>query len=349
VELMSDNAVRMAALEGRGAALRRNRNLEIGFLVLAAVVIMLPFLGGPYARIIGRSVLTYMTLAISWDMLIRSGQLSFGIAGFFGLGSYAGAVFAANFGVPGIPAILIAGLFVAGMAYLIGLVALRLRGMYFAITTLALGEIFRIIMHNWTPVTGGPNGKLVPQVLFQGNSNAAYALLVVIALLTIGTSEYLRRSRMHYALTAIHDNEIVARSNGIGIYKYLLIIFAITSGIQGLVGATNAHLFGFVSPENSFNANYTLIPLAMTLLGGMYGTWGAVVGSVLLGVVGEYLKLFVPYGHLVVYGIIIILVLLFMPQGIVGLVKRYVFADASVYPSDEELDGAAEEKTEAAK
>jgi branched-chain amino acid transport system permease protein len=148
-------------------------------------------------------------------------------------------------------------------------------------------------------------------------------MILVLAALTIGASEWFRHSRIHYAITAIRNNEIVAKSNGINIYKYLLIVFAITSGIQGSVGAGYSQLFGFVTPESSFNVNFTLIPLAMTLLGGMYGTWGPVVGSVLLGVLGEYLKLVVPYGHLLVYGLIIVFVLLFMPQGIVGLVKKW--------------------------
>ncbi len=323
-------------LEARDRARGRNRSLALAFLALGTVILLLPLVGGPYARIVGRTILTYMTLALSWDMLIRSGQLSFGIAGFFGLGAYASAVLASNAKVPALLAIVLAALFVALLSWLIGLVALRLRGMYFAITTLALGEIFRLVAHNWTPLTGGPNGKLVPKLLFNGNSYLAYGFMACVAVAAIAASEWFRRGRMHFALTAIRDNETVAQSNGIGIYKYLLVIFAVTSGIQGFVGAANANLYGFVSPDNSFNGNYTLIPLAMALLGGMYGTWGSVIGSVLLGVLGEYLKLYIPYGHLVVYGVIIILVLLFMPQGIVGLAKARLFADASGFPSDEE-------------
>ncbi|AHC15341.1 branched-chain amino acid ABC transporter permease [Salinispira pacifica] len=315
-----------------------NRNLEIIFMVVGAILLLAPMFAGPYARIIGRSVITYMILAVSWDMLVRSGQLSFGIAGFFGLGGYAATVLAANYNIPGIAAIILGALLSGVVAYGLGLIILRLRGMYFAITTLALAEIFRIIMHNWTPVTGGPNGKLVPQVLFAGNSYLQYGFMVVMAVLVIALSEYMRRSKIHYALTAIHDNEVVAKSNGINIYKNLLFIFAVVSAIQALAGGGYAHLFGFVSPESNFNANYTLIPLAIALFGGMYSTWGPVVGAVILGVMGEFLKLYIPYGHLVVYGIIIILVLLFMPQGVVGIFKAKLFKNTSNYPSKEELE-----------
>lgn len=303
---------------------RNSRTSVWVFGALGIVLAALPLFAGAYAQSIGRTVLTYMILALSWDMLIRSGQLSFGIAGFFGLGSYAAALAASHLNMPGVLTLVFAGVVVGVVAFLLGAVVLRLRGMYFAITTLALAEIFRIVIRNWTSFTGGPNGVLLPHVAFNGNSTSTYLLMVVLAVLALGTSEWFERGKLHYALTAIRNNEVVAKSSGISIYRYLVIAFVITSAIQGVVGASYAQQFGFVTPDSSFNVNYTLIPLAMTLLGGMYGTWGAVVGSILLGVLGEFLKLVIPYGHLVVYGVIIVLVLLFMPQGIVGLVRRWV-------------------------
>ncbi|MBB6482530.1 branched-chain amino acid ABC transporter permease [Spirochaeta isovalerica] len=304
------------------STVQKNKTWPVIFGIVGVIVIILPFFTGPYVQSIGRTVITYMILAISWDMLIRSGQLSFGLAGFFGLGSYAAVLSAVNLHFNPFVSILFAAVVAGLMAFLVGAVVLRLRGMYFAITTLALGEIFRIIIHNWTSVTGGPNGKLLPKLAFDGASIPTYAMMVVFALVIIALSEYFKRSKIHYALTAIRDNEIVAKSSGINIYKYLLIAFTVTAAIQGAAGAGFAQLYGFVTPESSFNANYTLIPLAMALLGGMYSTWGPVIGAVLLGVLGEFLKLYIPYGHLVVYGIIIILVLLFMPQGIVGMAGK---------------------------
>lgn len=298
------------------------KKLPYIFMALGILLLILPFFSGPYVQSIGRTVITYMILAISWDMLIRSGQLSFGIAGFFGLGSYAAVLSVVNLSFNPFLSMLIAAVVAGGVAFLVGSIVLRLRGMYFAITTLALGEIFKIIIHNWHDVTGGPNGKLLPKLAFDGDSVPSYAMMVIFALLVIAISEYFRKSKIHYALTAIRDNEIVAKSTGINIYKYLLIAFTITAAIQGAAGAGFAQLYGFVTPESSFNANYTLIPLAMALLGGMYSTWGPVIGAVVLGVLGEFLKLYIPYGHLVVYGLIIILVLLFMPRGIVGVVNR---------------------------
>lgn len=291
------------------------------FGALGVLVAVLPLLSGPYAQAIGRSVLTYLILAVSWDMLIRSGQLSFGIAGFFGLGSYAAVMAGKWLGMAPILTLLLAGVVVALVAAVVGSVVLRLRGMYFAITTLALAEIFRIIIRNWNNFTGGPNGALLSGVIFGGNAAATYILMLVLGVLAIAVSEWFQRGKMHFALTAIRNNEIVAKSSGINIYFYLLVAFVITSAMQGVAGAAYAQQFGFVTPESSFSVNYTLIPLAIALFGGMYTSWGPVVGAVILGVLGEYLKLYIPYGHLIVYGLIIVLVLLLMPKGIVGVVR----------------------------
>ncbi|MCF7929397.1 MAG: branched-chain amino acid ABC transporter permease [Spirochaetales bacterium] len=294
-------------------------------IVMAAVAVLavaFPFYTGAYPQSIAQSVLTYMILAVSWDMLLRTGQISFGIAGFFGIGSYAAVLSMLYLNLPPMLTILIGGIIAGAIAGLLGIAVLRLRGMYFAIVTLAVAEIFRIIMTNLKGFTGGPEGELLPQLIFQGNPYLTYYLMFGMAVLTIIISEIFLRSRVHYALTAIRNDEIVARSSGVNIFKYLVIIFIVTSVIQGMTGGINAQTYGFVTPESSFSLDYTLLPLAMALLGGIYGTMGPVVGALLLGIVSEYLKLYIPYGHLVIYGIIVVIVILYMPQGIVGLAAR---------------------------
>jgi branched-chain amino acid transport system permease protein len=114
---------------------------------------------------------------------------------------------------------------------------------------------------------------------------------------------------------------VSAASSGIHIFKYLIVAFVVSSFLQGIVGGIQLQGYGFASPDSVFDANYTLLPLAMALLGGIHGTTGPVIGALLLGVASEFLKLQIPYGHLVVYGIIIVLVILFMPQGLWGMVR----------------------------
>ena len=289
------------------------------FLIAAATF---PLYTGAYPHAVAMSVLMYLSLALSWDMLLRTGQISFGMAGFMGIGAYTAAMVSINLqGVPQIVTLLFGG----GMAFVvalgIGWVVLRLRGMYFAIVTLALGEIFRIIIRNWTSFTGGAQGEVVPQVIFGGDSRYLYWLMLGVALVTLLVSEIFRRTKIHLAETAIRNNEMVASSSGINIHKYLVIIFAFTSSLQGLTGAAYAQAYGFVTPEGSFSTDFILLPLAMALLGGIYGSVGPMIGAVLLGVSGEYLKLLLPYGHQIVYGVIVVLVILFMPKGINGLIK----------------------------
>ncbi|MDT8298960.1 MAG: branched-chain amino acid ABC transporter permease, partial [Spirochaetaceae bacterium] len=145
---------------------KTHKRLFLGAALLLAV--LYPVYAGPYPQAIMRTVFVYMALALSWDILLRSGQLSFGLAGFFGLGSYASVLLSLNTPVSGLLSILFAGLFTGAAAFLLGKVILRLRGMYFAIATLALGEIFRVIIRNWKGFAGGPEGKILPSVIFDG-------------------------------------------------------------------------------------------------------------------------------------------------------------------------------------
>ncbi len=295
------------------------RNLKYPFLVIVLIILFaLPFSIGVYLLNVIDIILIYLALALSWDMLLRSGQISFGMAGLFGVGGYAAALIHLNAGLSPLFSIATGGLAAGFLACLIGMVVLQLRGMYFAIVTLALSEIFRVIIRNLPDLTGGPEGTILPSAIFSGNSTRTYWLVLTLAIISVVASEIFRKTRIHFALTSIRNDEIVAKSSGINVFKYLVFVFAVTSAIQGVTGGAYAHIYGFVSPEGSFSLDFTLLPIAMALLGGMHSTWGPVVGAVLLGTVSEFLKLRIPYGHLLVYGIIIVITILFFPQGIVG-------------------------------
>jgi branched-chain amino acid transport system permease protein len=302
------------------------------FLYIAILIILLtlPFYTGVYLLNVMDIILMYIALALSWDMLLRSGQISFGVAGLFGVGGYAAVLLNINTGMNSLVCIVLGGLAAGILAWLVGIAVLQLRGMYFAIVTLALAEIFRVIIRNLPDLTGGPEGTILPSAIFAGNSTKTYWLAIAVAVVSVFASEIFRRTRIHFALTSIRNDEIVAKSSGIDVFKYLVLIFVVTSAIQGVTGGAYAHIYGFVSPEGSFSVDFTLLPIAMALLGGMHSTWGPVVGAVVLGVVSEFLKLQIPYGHLLVYGVIIVITILFFPQGIVGtLGKRLKKGDIS--------------------
>jgi branched-chain amino acid transport system permease protein len=288
------------------------------YIAVLIILLILPLYTGVYLLNVIGIILIYLALALSWDMLLRSGQISFGMAGLFGVGGYAAVLIHLNAGVSPLLSIVLGGLAAGFLACLIGMAVLQLRGMYFAIVTLALAEIFRVIIRNLPDLTGGPEGTILPSAIFSGNSTKTYWLVLAVAVISVIGSEVFRRTRIHFALTSIRNDEIVAKSSGINVFKYLVFIFAVTSAVQGIIGGAYAHIYAFVSPEGSFSLNFTLLPIAMALLGGMHSTWGPVVGAVLLGAVSEFLKLKIPYGHLLVYGMIIVITILFFPQGIVG-------------------------------
>jgi len=301
-----------------------NRNVARTFAAIAIVfAVTLPAFAGDYPLQVARNVMMYMALAVTWDMLLRSGQISFGIAGLVGLGAYASILGVVRGGMPGWFSIPFAGLFAGVVAFLIGFLILRLRHTYFSIVTLALGEIFRIIIQNMKEFSGGPEGIVVPQgIIFGGKSSSLYFLTLSGLAVALAASYWFEKSRIRFALTAIRNNEISAKSSGVDIFRWLLVTFVITSAIQGMIGGIFAMSYGFASPDTVFSADFTLLPLAMALLGGIHSTVGPILGGLLLGLVAEWLKLKIPYGHLVVYGIMIIIVILFMPQGLLGVARK---------------------------
>lgn len=289
----------------------------IPHVVGLGLAVAFPLFTGVYIQQVTITILIYMSLAISWDMLLRSGQLNFGNAGFFGIGSYAAVLLFLNLGIPALPSIVLGGLITGGVAFLLGLAILRLRGLYFAIITLALAAVFKVVALNLPKLTGGAAGKMLPRVLFQGNAAHTFWLVLGFTLFVILLSEMFERSRIRYALTSMRNDEQVAKSSGIDVFRYLVFVFTLTSILQGMAGGLYAHVYGFVAPESSFSVTFLLLPLTMALLGGIYGTWGPVVGALILGVISEYLKLQIPYGHLMVYGAMIVVVTLFAPRGVI--------------------------------
>lgn len=294
----------------------------IVYIAVISLAIAFPFYAGPFPQHVATTILSLMALAISWDMLLRSGQLSFGVSAFFGLGGYTAVLTHLNWGVSPLLSIVLGGLAAGVVGLVLGLAILHLRGLYFAIVTLSLSLIFMVIARNWANVTGGAMGTVDPSVIFGGDSAMIYWLTLAIAVATIIISEIFRKTRIHFALTTIRNDESVAKSSGIDIFKYLVFTFAVTAAIQGVVGGAFAQQTGFVSPEDTFSLNFAVMPVTMALLGGLFSTLGPVVGAIILGVTSEYLRLQMPHGHLIIFGLVMVIAILVMPKGIVGVIAE---------------------------
>ena len=291
------------------------------YAIVISAAICFPFFTGAYPQHLAASVLIYATLALTWDMVVRSGQLPLSIAGFFGLGGYATVLSFLNWRIHPLLSMAFGFLVAFVVALMLGLIILRIRGLYFAIITLALSEIVRVVVRNWASLTGGPHGRVLPSAIFGGDFAKTYWLVLGIALLTIALSRIFEKSRIHLALTSIRNNEVLARSSGIDVLKYLVLAFSITAGIQGLVGGAYVHIYAFISPDAAFSPHLLLVPVTTAVVGGMGNTLGPIVGAVFLGVAAEYLKLQMPYGHLLIYGVMVVVVILLMPKGIVGTIQ----------------------------
>jgi len=291
------------------------------FAVCVLIAISLPKFLGVYPLQILNIVLIYVALALSWDMLLRSGQMSLGIAGSCGIGGYTAVLCTINLGLNPLVGILIGSGVAAIIALLVGYSVLHLRAMYFAIVTLAVTEIFRILVRNFE-ITGGPEGIILPNAIFKGDAAGTYWLMLAIGVFTIILSWLFQKTRIHFALTSTANDEIVAASSGLNIFKYLVIVFVISSAIQGMVGGAYAQIYGFVTPESSFSVNFTLLPIIMVLLGGTNSTWGPVIGAVILTVLAEALKLVIPYGHLLIFGVVMIIAIIWFPGGIIGILRK---------------------------
>lgn len=291
------------------------------FAVCVLIAISLPRFLGVYPLQILNIVLIYVALALSWDMLLRSGQMSLGIAGSCGIGGYTAVLCTINLGLNPLVGILIGSGVAAIIALLVGYSVLHLRAMYFAIVTLAVTEIFRILVRNFE-ITGGPEGIILPNAIFKGDAAGTYWLMLAIGVFTIILSWLFQKTRIHFALTSTANDEIVAASSGLNIFKYLVIVFVISSAIQGMVGGAYAQIYGFVTPESSFSVNFTLLPIIMVLLGGTNSTWGPVLGAVILTVLAEALKLVIPYGHLLIFGVVMIIAIIWFPGGIIGILRK---------------------------
>jgi branched-chain amino acid transport system permease protein len=183
-----------------------------------------------------------------------------------------------------------------------------------------------IFARNLSDLTGGSAGEVLYESIFKGDSIKIYWLVLSVALTVILVSELFQRTRIRFAINAIRDDEIAAKCSGVNIFKYLLFVFVLTSAIQGAVGALYAQQYAFVEPESTFSANFLLLPMSMALVGGIYSTLGPIIGAVVLGLASEYLKLIMPYGHLIIYGLILVLTIMFLPRGIYGTVVNRIAA-----------------------
>jgi len=301
--------------------------LSKSLIILAVILSLIPFfMSNDFYYEIAIVALLNSMIVIGLNLLMGyAGQISLAHGAFAGLGGYISAILVGHFGLPPLVSIGSALVFMALFAYLISKPILKLSGHYLAMATLGIGVIITIILNSEEELTGGTDGMSVESLTLFGftlsESWEWYLLSALLLLLLLWAAENLIDSPLGRILRSIHDSEKASSSVGVDVSHYKSIIFVISVVIATLAGSLYAFFSGFISPqEASFNHSIELV--VMVVLGGMGRLYGAVVGAFILTALPQLLTSFEEYQTLI-YGSIIILVMIFIPKGIVSLFDRF--------------------------
>jgi len=300
---------------------RMGRNLVAPLLIAAAILAAVP-LFHPGANVIKLLFLTFVwiTTGVAWNILGGfTGQVSFGFAVFFGLGAYTSAV-AINAGLHPYATFPLAALAAVVASLVIGLPTLRLRGPYFAIATIGVSEAVRVVMEN-LGFTGGASGyRIIERRPFDQTEQYYTSLALVI--LAVGVSILVRHSRFGLSLRAIRDDEDAAADCGINTFVGKNQAHAVAAALAGAAGGVYARYAAFIHPAGVFAFHTGIVILLVPIIGGLNTIWGPVIGGAVYGVIEEELVANFPQIHMLLYGALVVLVILFEPGGVVGLVER---------------------------
>jgi branched-chain amino acid transport system permease protein len=305
-------------------------------VLLALILIFLPFLVVKQYNI---HILVmsgiFILLALGLDFVIGLlGEISLGHAAFFGIGAYTSAILSTNYNTPFlldmIAAILATGIF----SFFIGYLSLKLKGPYFAIVTFGFAEIVHLVTLNWVDLTRGPMGlagvtrpKIGVPGLFTLDFDTeikCYYLVLVLILIACFVYHRIVNSRVGNAILAVRENDDLASSVGIDTARYKMIAFITGMAFAGAAGSFYAHYISFVDPT-LLSFHYTSMPIIMVIVGGQASMRGIIIGGAILTVLPEYLRAAQSL-RLPIFGLLLILCIIFMPDGINGFLNKYSFS-----------------------
>jgi len=295
------------------------RFLPLGLLIL--IVLLYPLFAAPLWIRIGTEVLMWAGLAQSWNIIAGyTGYLDFGHGAFFGLGSYVTGLLMVKLGWPFGIGLVASGILASLLAAIIGYPTLRLRGAYFAIATWAFGEMIRQIA-TILDVTGGAFGLQLPS--FLNLRYFYYVMLLVVGLTYLTTFLLLERSRFGYKLLAIREHEEAAEMVGVNTVSIKIQSFALSAFFPGVLGGIYAYWVTYIHPDSVLGAQLTDFMTVMAFLGGIGSLWGPFLGAIVVQLVQRVLWLIWGEGtfYLVIIGAAICAVVLFIPNGIIGLLE----------------------------
>jgi len=291
-------------------------------LITLTVLATLPLYGSLYTVILITAILMYIIITVSWVIFSGpTGYISLASAAFFGVGVYTAAVLMPNTGqlLPLPVVIAIAGLISGFLALLVGALTLRLRGIYFAIFTFGLVELIKQVLLYWEFEVTHTRGRFVVMV---DNNTVFYIMLGIFVALML-TAYFIRRSKFGLALQSIGENEEAAAHTGINVTRVKVITFGISAIFMGAAGAIIATRWTYIDPYIAFNPLFSFMPVLMAIFGGMGQLYGPVIGAAIFAYLQETLQTTFPYYYMLIFGIVLVVAILYLPNGLVGLVQRW--------------------------
>ena len=269
-------------------------------------------------------VVIFSVLGMAWNFIGGyAGQLSLGHVAYFGIGAYAMTLSTERIGWNPWLGVILGAVLAAIAALVIGSITFRLRGPYFALSTIAAAEIIRVLVQNQDELTHGAVGTNAP-LLFQAPNLDAKFFWGAVPLLgaAFALSTWIHSSRFGYRLRAIRENENTAMAVGVNPAREKLLALLPSAAFTALAGSMYASYFSFVGPDTVLTLEISVQAALIAMLGGAATIWGPILGSIVLTLTSEIFKTYFEHTHLVVYGALLIVVVIFLPGGVISLFMR---------------------------
>jgi branched-chain amino acid transport system permease protein len=293
------------------------------WIVAVILLLVLPFFLGTYYIFLISMLAVYSLVSIGLNLLMGyTGQIAAGHAGFLAIGAYFTSIVGTNVEwLPCYVVLLLAGLLSAIIGFLLGIPILRLKGFYIAMATLAFGVVVSEVILQWNSLTGGDDGLNVPTATiagfaFDSDFEKFYLIMSVTIILTI-LAKNLVKGYIGRAFIALRESEIAAQTIGIDLARYKTIAFAISAFYTGVAGGLFAYLITYISPD-AFTIELSIDFIAMIVIGGMGSILGSVIGAVILTGMTQLLAELLDL-QVLIFGISLIVFMIFMPKGISGM------------------------------
>ena len=287
------------------------------FLLILILLTTSPLYVPQYTVVLLTSIFMYIIITVSWTIFSGpTGYISLAPAAFFGIGVYTSAIL--GFVLP-LPVVIVIGS-LAGfcLALLVGALTFRLRGIYFVMFTFGLVELLLHSILWWEVNITGTTGRVVPSV---ANITVYYLMLIIFVILML-TTYFIRNSKFGLALRSIGEFEEAAAHRGINVNALKTIIFAISALFMAAAGAIMATRWTYIDPKIAFNPLLSFLPVLMAIFGGIRYLYGPIIGAAFFAYLEEFLITRFPYHYMLIFGIIMVVAILYMPDGLVGLIQK---------------------------